>query len=117
MSASYTCPSVPNTSGRNVMYASGAFSWGALRKLSTLRIDDCMTAVPIAPVEAPMMPVGLRANELCPQGREPQSMAFFNAPGMERLHSGDTSSSPSAPSIALLNAVTAAIGSSSSSRL
>ena len=44
-----------------------------------------------------MMPVGLRANELVPQGREPQSMAFFSAPGIERLYSGETKRMPSEP--------------------
>jgi hypothetical protein len=44
---------------------------GASRKLSTLRIDDCMTAVPMTPGEVPMMPVGLRAKELVSQGRIP----------------------------------------------
>jgi len=57
-------------------------------------MEDCITAVPMLPGEAPMMPVGLRANELAPQGREPQSMAFFSAPGMDRLYSGDTKRIP-----------------------
>src|SRR5690606_2328833 len=99
------------------MYASGAFSCGALRKLSTLRIDDCMTAVPIEPVEAPMMPLGLRAKEFCPYGREPQSIAFFSAPGIDLLYSGEMNSRPSDASTALLNAVTAPTGLFSSSRL
>ena len=42
-----------------------------------LRKDDCITAVPILPGEVPMIPVGLRANEFDPQGREPQSIAFL----------------------------------------
>jgi hypothetical protein len=50
------------------------------------------------------MPVGLRAKELVPQGREPQSMAFFSAPGMERLYSGETNRRPSAASIASFSA-------------
>ncbi len=44
-----------------------------------------MTAVPMLPMDAPTMPVGLRANELAPHGREPpQSIAFFSAPGGDR---------------------------------
>ena len=58
-------------------------------------MEDCITAVPMLPGEAPMIPVGLRANELVPQGREPQSMAFFSAPGMDRLYSGETKRMPS----------------------
>lgn len=42
-----------------------------------------------------MIPVGLRAKEFVPQGREPQSMAFFRAPGMERLYSGEMNRIPS----------------------
>jgi hypothetical protein len=49
-------------------------------------MEDCMTAVPILPGDAPMMPVGLRAKELVPHGRDPQSMAFFSAPGIDRLY-------------------------------
>ena len=98
-------------------YASGAFSCGASRKLSTLRIDACITAVPIAPGDAPMMPVGLRAKELCPQGREPQSIAFFIGAGIDRLYSGEMSSNPSDSSTDCLNCVTAVPGLSSSSRL
>jgi hypothetical protein len=45
------------------MYASGAFSCGASRKLRTLRNEDCITAVPMPPGDAPMIPVGLRAKE------------------------------------------------------
>ena len=35
---------------------------------------------------------GLRANEFLPYGRLAQSIAFFNAPGIERLYSGVTNS-------------------------
>jgi hypothetical protein len=67
-------------------------------------MDDCMTAVPILPIDAPAMPVGFRANAFVPQGREPQSMAFLSAPGIDRLYSGDTNRIPSDPSIAALSA-------------
>ena len=46
-----------------------------------------------------MMPVGLRAKEFVPQGRDPQSIAFFRAPGMDRLYSGETNRMPSEASI------------------
>jgi len=63
-----------------------------------------MTAVPIFPGDAPMMPVGLRAKELVPQGREPQSIAFLSAPGIERLYSGEMNRMPSLASIAAFSA-------------
>jgi hypothetical protein len=31
-------------------------------------MEDCITAVPMLPGEAPMMPAGFRANELAPPG-------------------------------------------------
>src|SRR4051794_4100396 len=86
------------------MYASGALSCGASRKLNTLRNEDCITAVPMPPGEAPMIPVGLRAKELVPHGREPQSMAFLSAPGMDRLYSGETNRMPSDAATASLRA-------------
>lgn len=64
-----------------------------------------MTAVPMAPMEAPTSPLGLPANEFVPHGREAQSIAFFNAPGMERLYSGEMNSSPSEASMALLSSL------------
>jgi hypothetical protein len=54
------------------------------------------------PGEAPMIAVGLRANELRLRGRDPQSIAFFSAPGIERLYSGETIRMPSADSTAAL---------------
>lgn len=63
-----------------------------------------MTAVPMLPMDAPTMPVGLRANELAPHGREPQSIAFFSAPGIDRLYSGETNRMPSDASIACFSA-------------
>ena len=63
-----------------------------------------MTAVPIFPGDAPMMPVGLRAKELVPQGREPQSIAFLSAPGIERLYSGGHEEHPVDRRDRLLNA-------------
>ena len=64
-----------------------------------------MTAVPIPPGDAPMMPVGLRANEFFPHGRDAQSMAFFSAPGIDRLYSGETISRPSDASMSSLRDV------------
>ena len=46
---------------------------------------------------------GLRANEFLPYGRLAQSIAFFNAPGIERLYSGVTNSTASTAAIAALN--------------
>lgn len=39
-----------------------------------------------------MTATGMFTNELCPHGRDAQSMAFFSAPGIERLYSGVTNS-------------------------
>ena len=69
-----------------------------------LRRFCCATAVPILPVDAPMTAVGLRANEFCPHGRLPQSIAFFRLPGMSRLYSGVTNRIASDPEIASLSA-------------
>ena len=79
MDSTLTSPSSPKASGLNFTSASGTFGCGASRKLNTARMEDCITAVPMLPGEAPMMPVGFRANELAPQGRDPQSMASFRA--------------------------------------
>ena len=61
-------------------------------------------AVPILPGDVPMTAEGLRANEFLPYGRLAQSIAFFNAPGIDRLYSGVTNSTPSTAAIASLNA-------------
>ena len=52
----------------------------------------------IAAVDAVLFvtPEGLRAKEFCPHGRLAQSMAFFSAPGIERLYSGVTKRTASA---------------------
>src|SRR5674476_1310912 len=44
------------------------------------------------------------SKEFCPDGREAQSMAFFNAPGIERLYSGVMNRTASEPAIAALSA-------------
>ena len=36
----------------------------------------------------PITAAGMWSKEFCPHGRDAQSIAFFNAPGMERLYSG-----------------------------
>lgn len=38
-----------------------------------------------APGRGPMIPVSFRAKAFSPHGREPQSIAFLRAPGIERL--------------------------------
>jgi hypothetical protein len=48
------------------------------------------TAVPIAPVDAPMIAAGLLFQALSPWGREAQSIAFFNTPDTDQLYSGVT---------------------------
>ena len=75
-----------------------------------LRRCCCATAVPMAPPDAPMPAVGLPLKEFLPYGREAQSMAFLSTPGIERLYSGVTISTPSAASIWPLMRVTAAGG-------
>src|SRR4051794_5369637 len=56
-------------------------------------------------MDAPITPAGMWWKEFCPHGREAQSMAFFKAPGMERLYSGVTNSTASEAAIASLSAV------------
>jgi hypothetical protein len=55
----------------------------------------------VAPGETLTMAAGLPLQTLLPYGREPTSMAFFSAAGMERLYSGVKNSTPSCrPSLA-----------------
>ena len=61
-------------------------------------------AVPIWPTEAPITAAGMWSKEFCPHGRDAQSIAFFNAPGMERLYSGVTKSIASTAAIDALSA-------------
>jgi hypothetical protein len=46
--------------------------------------------VPIIPGEAPITPAGMWPKEFLPHGRDAQSIAFFSAPGIDRLYSGVT---------------------------
>ncbi len=80
------------------------FISGELQKQSTLRRLCCATAVPIEPGEVPMIAEGLRVKEFLPQGRLAQSIAFFSAPGIERLYSGVTNNTASTSAIAYLKA-------------
>jgi hypothetical protein len=86
------------------MYASTELNNGELQKLRMLFRCCCATAVPILPVDAPITPDGLRANELRPLGRLAQSIAFLRAPGIERLYSGVTKRIASVASIAVFRA-------------
>src|SRR5688572_9650266 len=94
--------------GVNWMYASGVFICGELQNPSTLRNCCCAIAVPILPGEVPMTAEGLRAKELLPYGRLAQSIAFFKAPGIERLYSGVTNSTASTAASACLSALAGA---------
>ena len=44
------------------------------------------------------------SKEFWPHGRDAQSIAFFSAPGMDRLYSGVTNSTASTAAIASLSA-------------
>ena len=88
--SSVTWPSPGKISGVYVRYASGAVICRALQKLSTARRLCWASAVPICPIDAPITAAGMWWNAFCPHGRDAQSMAFFSAPGMERLYSGVT---------------------------
>ena len=87
------------------MYASGEFICGELQKLKTLRSCCCASAVPMEPGDVPMTADGLRVNEFLPYGRLAQSIAFFRAPGIERLYSGVTNRTASDAAIAFLKPV------------
>ena len=65
--------------------ASMEFIWGELQKARMLRRCCCPTAVPIWPGDVPMTADGLRGNAFVPYGRLARSIAFFSAPGMDRL--------------------------------
>jgi hypothetical protein len=55
-------------------------------------------------MEAPITAAGMWSKEFSPQGRDAQSIAFFSAPGIERLYSGVTKSSASTAAIDALSA-------------
>src|SRR5512141_142036 len=93
--------------GVNWMYASIAFINGELQKASMLRRCCWPPAVPILPVDAPMIADGLREKEFVPQGRLAQSIAFLSAPGIDRLYSGVTNSTASTDAIASFSALPA----------
>jgi hypothetical protein len=61
-------------------------------------------AVPICPMDAPITAAGMWSKEFWPHGREAQSIAFFSAPGMERLYSGVTNRIASDRAIASFSA-------------
>src|SRR5688500_3098569 len=94
--------------GVNSMYASMALNIGELQKAMMLRTCCWPTAVPILPGDVPITADGFRAKEFFPHGRLAQSMAFFSAPGMERLYSGVTKSTASTAAMASLSALPAA---------
>src|SRR3954467_12127266 len=94
--------------GVNSMYASMAFMRGELQKARMLRRCCCATAVPILPGDVPIIADGFLVNALVPYGRLAQSIAFFNAPGIDRLYSGVTNNTASTSAMACLNAVATA---------
>ena len=51
-----------------------------------------------------MTAAGMWSKEFCPHGRDAQSIAFFNAPGIDRLYSGVTNRTASTAAIASLSA-------------
>ena len=65
--------------------------------------------VPKPPGDAPINATGLPPNTrgMSVAGRDSQSIAFLNTPGIELLYSGVTSSRPSAAAIASFNSATA----------
>jgi hypothetical protein len=81
------------------------FISGELQNARKLRRCCCATAVPIFPGDVPITADGFRVNAFLPSGRLAQSMAFFNAPGIERLYSGVTNRTASTAAIAFLNSV------------
>jgi len=62
-------------------------------------------AVPIWPMEAPITAAGMWSKEFSPHGRDAQSIAFFKAPGIERLYSGVTKSTAATAAIDALSAL------------
>jgi hypothetical protein len=78
---------------------------GELQKARMLRRCCCPTAVPILPGEAPITADGFLVNAFWPYRLLAQSIAFFSAPGMDRLYSGVTKRTASTATIAFLNSV------------
>ena len=66
-----------------------------------------MRAAPSGPPDADCSATGLSLNGWS-LTRETQSMAFFSAPGTEKLYSGETMMTPSAARIASASAMTGA---------
>lgn len=87
------------------IWVSTAFIIGEWQELRMLLRCCCPTAVPMAPIEAPIIADGFRVKAFSPYGRLAQSMAFFNPPGMERLYSGVTKSTASTWAIAALKSL------------
>src|SRR3546814_10292880 len=75
---------------------------------STDNQASCARIVPNPPGEAPMTATGLAAKTrgMSAGGREAQSIAFLNTPGILLLYSGVASSSPSALAIASFRSAT-----------
>lgn len=63
--SSTTSPSSRKRSGEYWMYASGKVICRALQKLRTARRGCWPTAVPIAPMDAPITPAGMWGKEFC----------------------------------------------------
>lgn len=74
---------------------------------STLRRSDCAQTAANGPVLAPITATGLPRRELLGNGRDAQSSAFFNAPGIDPLYSGVAIRIASASAIARRNDATA----------
>src|SRR2546421_2762088 len=100
-----------------LIITSGSLIGNMLRYTRICRRCNCARAVPMAPVDAPMIAAGLPFQALPPWGREAQSIAFFNTPDMDQLYSGVTNRIAFASRIRLFNSVTLAGGFCSSSWL
>src|ERR1700753_582673 len=72
----------------------------------TFRVVSCAQTAPKSPEDAPITATGLPRRQHSGNGRDAQSSAFFNTPGVEPLNSGVAIRTPSARAIASRNLAT-----------
>src|SRR5262249_51386502 len=83
-----TLPPLSTSLSTPPTYISGCCSTGMSRNTRHCRSAWLAPKPPIAPGDVLTTAQGFPCHALLPYGREPTSIAFFNAPGSDRLYSG-----------------------------
>ncbi len=83
MRSSVKFPAASNFCAAPPIITSGLFNGCISRNTKHCRKWYCARADPNGLTEAPITATGFPCQQLSPYGREPQSIAFFNTPGME----------------------------------